>query len=257
MGRVIRGQRRGAGSIFTASTHKRKGPAALRSLDNIERKGYIQGVVTDIVHDSGRNAPLARVEFKNPIAHGKQKALFLATEGMHSGQFVYCGRKARIDVGNVLPIGRLPEGSIVCNIERRESDGGRIARACGTYGIVIAHSEDGSKTRVRLPSGIRKTVSSNCRAQVGLVAGGGVTDKPLMKAGASYHKHKAKRSAVWPKVRGVAMNPVDHPHGGGNHQHIGHASTVSRHAPPGQKVGLIAARRTGLVRGGRVVTQKD
>ncbi len=84
------------------------------------------------------------------------------------------------------------------------------------------------------------------------VAGGGRTEKPMLKAGRAYHKYKAKRNS-WPKVRGVAMNPVEHPHGGGNHQHIGHASTVSRKAPPGQKVGLIAARRTGRLRGTTVV----
>eukprot|EP00951_Prasinocladus_malaysianus_P048712 scaffold661471_cov60-Prasinocladus_malaysianus.AAC.1 len=70
----------------------------------------------------------------------------------------------------------------------------------------------------------------------------------MLKAGASYHKYKAKRNS-WPKVRGVAMNPVEHPHGGGNHQHIGHASTVRRDCPPGKKVGLIAARRTGRLKG--------
>jgi large subunit ribosomal protein L8e len=85
---------------------------------------------------------------------------------------------------------------------------------------------------------------------VGVCAGGGRTDKPIMKAGNAYHAAKAKRRG-WPRVRGVAMNPVDHPHGGGNQQHIGHPSTVSRFAPSGQKVGLIAARRTGLIRGGR------
>ena len=84
---------------------------------------------------------------------------------------------------------------------------------------------------------------------VGLVAGGGRSDKPVMKAGNNYHKYKAKRRC-WPVVRGVAMNPVDHPHGGGNHQHIGHPSTISRYAPHGKKVGLIAARRTGIIRGG-------
>ncbi len=70
---------------------------------------------------------------------------------------------------------------------------------------------------------------------VGIVAGGGRIDKPVLKAGNSYYKYKAKRNC-WPKVRGVAMNPVDHPHGGGNHQHVGHPTTVSRNAPPGQKV---------------------
>jgi len=85
---------------------------------------------------------------------------------------------------------------------------------------------------------------------VGIVGGGGRIDKPLLKAGVVHHKYKAKRNS-WPKVRGVAMNPVDHPHGGGNHQHIGHPSTVRRDAPHGQKVGLIAARRTGRLRGGK------
>lgn len=88
------------------------------------------------------------------------------------------------------------------------------------------------------------------RAVVGVVAGGGRIDKPLLKAGNAYHKYKVKRNC-WPRVRGVAMNPVEHPHGGGNHQHVGHPTTVGRSAPAGQKVGLIAARRTGLLRGGK------
>ena len=86
------------------------------------------------------------------------------------------------------------------------------------------------------------------RGMVGIVAGGGRTDKPLLKASRAKHKFAVKRNC-WPKTRGVAMNPVDHPHGGGNHQHIGKASTISRQASQGQKAGLIAARRTGLLRG--------
>ena len=71
---------------------------------------------------------------------------------------------------------------------------------------------------------------------IGLVAGGGRIDKPLLKAGRAKHKYSAKRNC-WPRVRGVAMNPVEHPHGGGNHQHVGHPTTVSRATPPGRKVG--------------------
>jgi large subunit ribosomal protein L8e len=112
---------------------------------------------------------------------------------------------------------------------------------------VIAHTDDG-RTRVELPSH-RKTILANaCRAILGVVAGGGRLEKPLLKAGTVFHKYAAKRRS-WPVVRGVAMNPVDHPHGGGAHQHIGKPSTVSRNARPGQKVGLIAARRTGRRRG--------
>jgi large subunit ribosomal protein L8e len=107
--------------------------------------------------------------------------------------------------------------------------------------------------RVKLPSGSKKIVPSSCRAMIGQVAGGGRTEKPMLKAGNAYHKYRVKRNC-WPKVRGVAMNPVEHPHGGGNHQHIGHASTVRRDAPPGQKSGLIAARRTGRLRGQAAAT---
>jgi len=91
---------------------------------------------------------------------------------------------------------------------------------------------------------------------VGVVAGGQRTDKPLLKAANSWFKAKGKRNH-WPRVRGVAMNPVEHPHGGGNHQHIGHPSTVRRDVSRGKKAGLIAARRTGLIRGGRKIIQKD
>ena len=103
-----------------------------------------------------------------------------------------------------------------------------------------------------MPSGMKKTVKSSCRASVGIIAGGGRLDKPMLKAGRSYHKYRVKRNC-WPKVRGVAMNPVEHPHGGGNHQHIGHASTANRYASAGKKVGLIAARRTGRTRGKKQV----
>ena len=115
----------------------------------------------------------------------------------------------------------------------------------GTNGIVFC--------RIKLPSGAKKIVPSSCRAMIGQVAGGGRTEKPMLKAGNAYHKYRVKRNC-WPKVRGVAMNPVEHPHGGGNHQHIGHASIVRRDAPPGQKVGLIAARRTGRLRGQAAAT---
>jgi len=172
---------------------------------------------------------------------------------MSTGQFVYCGKRAVINVGNVLPLSALPEGTIVCNVEEKSGDRGTLARTSGNYATVIGHDNDGT-SRLRLPSGAKKSVSSEARATVGIVAGGGRIDKPLLKAGRAHHKFKVKRNS-WPRTRGVAMNPVDHPHGGGNHQHIGHASTVARSSVPGQKAGLIAARRTGLIRG--TVAVKD
>ncbi len=246
-------QRKGAaGGVFKAHTKRRKGAAKLRSLDFAERRGYIQGIVKEIIHDPGRGAPLARVQFRNPYKFKVDKELMVAAEGMYSGQFVYHGKKADLAIGNVLPVGEMPEGTIVCCLEAAQGDRGSFSKAGGTSITVVSHNEDTGKTRVRLPSGMKKTVPSLARAMIGLVSGGGRMDKPLLKAGRAYHKYKAKRNE-WPKVRGVAMNPVEHPHGGGNHQHIGHASTCRRDAPPGQKAGLIAARRTGRIRGRAVI----
>jgi len=253
MGRVIRAQRKGRGGIFKAHTHKRQGAAKHRSLDFSERHGYLKGVVREIVHDQGRGAPLARVVFRDPYRYKKRHELFIAAEGMYTGQFIYTGVRAQLTVGNVLPVGQMPEGTIICNVEGQPGDRGVFARASGNYATIISHNPDDGVSRIRLPSGAKKVISSKARAMVGLVAGGGRIEKPLLKAGRAYFKYKAKRNK-WPVVRGVAMNPVDHPHGGGNHQHIGHASTTSRHDPPGKKVGLIAARRTGRLRGTKTVT---
>jgi len=252
MGRRIRGQRKGAGSIFVSHTKHRQGAPKYRGLDYSERNGYLKGVVKEIIHDPGRGAPLARVAFRDPYRYKLNKELFIATEGTYTGQFIYVGKKAQLAVGNVLPLSELPEGTIVCNIEEKAGDRGALARASGNYATVLSHNPESNKTRLRLPSGVKKVVSSSCRATVGIVAGGGRTDKPILKAGRAYHKYKAKRHS-WPRVRGVAMNPVDHPHGGGNHQHIGKPSTIRRDASAGRKVGLIAARRTGRTTGSKKV----
>ncbi|RKO87687.1 translation protein SH3-like domain-containing protein [Blyttiomyces helicus] len=255
MGRVIRAQRKGAGGIFKSHVKRRKGAAKHRTLDFAERHGYIRGIVKEIIHDPGRGAPLAKVNFRDPYRYKTRTETFIATEGLFTGMFLYAGKKAALTIGNILPLGSMPEGTIVCNIESKVGDRGAIARVAGNYGTVIGHNVDEGKTRVKLPSGAKKVFASECRATVGIVAGGGIIDKPLLKAGRAFHKYRVKRNS-WPKTRGVAMNPVDHPHGGGNHQHIGHASTVSRFAPPGQKAGLIAARRTGLLRGTKKIADK-
>ncbi|ABW97948.1 rpl8 (nucleomorph) [Hemiselmis andersenii] len=249
MGRVIRSQRKGAGSIFRSHTTKRKGKALFRPYDYSEKCGYTKGIVKKIIHDPGRGAPLAMVQFKNMYRYKKLFSTFIATEGMYTGQNIYCGKQARLMVGNIVPLHSVPEGTICCNVEARQGDRGKFGRTSGNHVTIINQLKNG-KTRIRLPSGSKKIVSSHCRGMIGVVAGGNRIDKPLLKAGRAFFKYKAKRNC-WPVVRGVAMNPVEHPHGGGNHQHIGHSSTVRRDAPPGRKVGLIGARRTGRLRGGK------
>jgi len=252
MGKIVLTQRKGAASVYQVHGHKRQGAARLRILDYAERNGYTRGIVKDIVHDPGRGAPLAKVEFRHPYKYKRVQELFVAPEGMFTGQAVVCGAKASLAIGNVLPLGQIPEGCIVCNVEEKTGDRGRMARASGDYCIIISHNTDTGRSRLKLPSGQKKSVPSSCRAMVGIIAGGGRIEKPVLKAGNSYFRFRGKRNC-WPKVRGVARNPVEHPHGGGNHQHIGHPSTVARSAPPGQKVGMIAARRTGRIRGGKAV----
>ena len=112
---------------------------------------------------------------------------------------------ASLSIGNCLPLGSLPEGTVVCNVEEKSGDRGKIARASGDYATIVSHNHDAKVTRVKLPSGMKKSLPDFNRAMVGIVAGGGRIDKPMLKAGRAYHKYKVKRNC-WPKVRGVAMN---------------------------------------------------
>jgi large subunit ribosomal protein L8e len=190
MGVGIRAQRKGAGSIFKSHTKHRKGAVSLRNLDYAERTGYIKGVVKEIIHDPGRGAPLAVVQFRSPYSFKIEKELFAAAEGMYTGQFIYCGKKAQLAVGNVMPVGEMPEGTVVCNLEHVAGNGGTIARASGDYCTIMTQDPDAGVVRIKLPSGARKTISNRCRAMVGIIAGGGRIDKPLLKAGNSFHKYK-------------------------------------------------------------------
>jgi large subunit ribosomal protein L8e len=136
MGRVIRACRKGRGSIFKSHTHRRKGAAKLRPLDFAEREGYIKGVVTDIIHDPGRGAPLVRVDFRDPYKYRKAKETFVAVEGMYTGQSLYCGKKAELVPGNVMPVGQMAPGTIICNVEHKPGDRGSFARASGDFAQV-------------------------------------------------------------------------------------------------------------------------
>ena len=247
MGHILRTQRKGNGNVFRAHTHHRKGAAVFRTLDAVEKTSQVNGIIREIIHDPGRGAPLARIVFNKPEGSGLEKALVIAPEGIHTGQCVKCGPEAGVHVGNILPIGKIPEGAEVCNVECQPGDGGRYGRCSGDSCRIVTHQDNGY-TRIQLPSGRKLLLNSQCRATIGVVAGGGRPEKPMLKAGAVHHKYAAKRKS-WPVVRGTAMNPVDHPHGGGSHQHMGKPGTVSRSARPGQKIGLIAARRTGRRRG--------
>ncbi|MFB6361051.1 MAG: 50S ribosomal protein L2 [Halobacteriales archaeon] len=236
MGRRIQGQRRGrGGSTFQAPSHRYKADLEHRSTDDT-----VAGEVIDIEHDPARSAPVALVAFED----GDQRYV-LAPEGLAVGDDLQVGISAEIKAGNTLPLAEIPEGVPVCNVEARPGDGGKFARASGVNATLITH--DRRAAIVQLPSGEVKRLSPDCRATIGVVAGGGRTEKPLVKAGKKHHKLRA-RGTKYPRVRGVAMNAVDHPFGGGGRQHPGRPKSVSGDAPPGRKVGAISSRRTG--RGG-------
>jgi large subunit ribosomal protein L2 len=253
VGRRIRGQRRGrGGSTFRAPSHRYKAELSHR---NVEDGDVVSGEIVDIEHDPARSAPVAAIEFEDSGGQGPSgsrtqsgdddQRLVLAPEGVTVGDEIQVGVSAAIEAGNTLPLAEIPEGVPVCNVEANPGDGGKFARASGVSATLLAHER--TATVVQLPSGEMKRLSPDCRATIGVVAGGGRTEKPIVKAGKKHHKAKA-RGMVWPRVRGVAMNAVDHPFGGGGRQHPGRPKSISRDAAPGRKVGDIASRRTG--RGG-------
>ncbi len=193
--------------------------------------------MVDILNDPGRSAPVARVRYGDG-----QERLVLAPEGIKVGDRIAAGVSATVRPGNTLSLAEIPEGTPIHNIESRPGYRGQFARSSGTYATLIAH--DVGRATVQLPSGEIRDFNPRCRATIGTVAGSGRLDKPFIKAGKRHHAMLA-RGKPYPRVRGVAMNVVDHPFGGGRGKHAGRPKTVAKGAPPGQKVGLIAARRTG------------
>ncbi len=239
MGKRIRVQRRGrGGSTYRASSHKSIAPAKYPPKINPKRSfaSSIRGVVDAIVHDPGRGSPLTRLRFENG-----ETCYTITSEGVYVGQEISLGGKASAEVGNILPLGKTPEGTLVCDIELRPGDGGKIARSSGAYATVVGHTPQG--TMIKLPSGRTRYINDRCLATIGIVAGGGRTEKPFLKAGEKFHLMKAK-GHKYPRTRGRAMIAAVHPYGSSK-KSARKGTTVSHGAPPGQKVGLIAARGAG------------
>jgi len=238
MGKRIRAQRHGRGGpTFKANTHNRISPS--RYLFSEEVGGTtLRGVLKGLPHEPGRGSPLARIDL------GNGRSMYtIASEGVSVGQEIEVGSEASPVMGNILPLGQMVPGSFVCNLELLPGDGGKIVKASGTYATVVAHSE--GRTLVKLPSGKSVNLLDKCLGTLGVVSGGGRTDKPFAKAGKRWKWMRAK-GRVYPTTKGIAMNAAFHPHGGGAHTSSSlRPTTVSRTAPPGQKVGLIAARQAG------------
>jgi len=231
LGKRTRSQRRGSSPKNRVSSHRF--PAA----NKLPRISGEVAEIVELVHSPAHTAPLAKVKFEDGAT-----AHLGAPEGLSVGQIIAFGDRVSLRPGNVTTLDQIPEGTQICNVESRPGDGGKIAKSGGNSAMIDTRM--GDYVRVRLPSGTVKDLHAKCRATIGVLGGHGRSEKPLLRAGAAHHKAKA-RGKLYPTVSGVAMNPVDHPHGGGNHQAVHGPNSVSRNAPPGKKVGNIAPRRTG------------
>jgi len=231
-------RRRGRGGMqFRAVT---TGKLTRAKYPNFQLSEQHEGKVVDLIHERGRDAPLAKIRFEN-----NSTSIVPAVLGTKVGSTFQFGLKSEIESGNVISIQNIPDGTIVCNVEKHFGDGGTIVKSAGSNATVFSHGEDG--VTLKLPSGKFATLNPKNRAMIGTLAGGGVTERPFMSAGGKWRRFRSK-GRKYPIVRGVAQAAYVHPHGGGRHQHVGQSSTVSRNAPPGAKVGSIAARKTGRAR---------
>jgi len=233
MGKRLISQRRGKGSHTFKAKHK-----GIES-KYVTQEGTIKGEIVDLIKDTGRNAIIAKIIFND----GREETI-VAAEGIYIGKRIQQGESASTEIGNVSTLGNLPEGCPVFNIEKTVGDGGMMMKAAGSYALLI--TRDSKNATVKMPSGDLISLPLGVRATIGNSSCGGRHAKPMVTAGNMFHAMKAKKK-MYPRVRGVKMNAVDHPFGGASH-HAGKSKSTSRNAPPGRKVGAVASRRTGRVK---------
>jgi large subunit ribosomal protein L2 len=190
------------------------GKRRYRGIDFKRRKDGVPAKVATIEYDPNRTCYIALLHY----ADG-DKRYILAPQGLRPGDRVESGEGADIRPGNALPLREIPTGTVVHNVELVAGQGGRLGRAAGSAIQVAA--KEGPMVTLRLPSTEMRMVRADCRASVGTLSNPEHQNVKLGKAGRK--RHTGKR----PKTRGVAMNPVDHPHGGGEAHHTpgGHPET--------------------------------
>ncbi len=232
MGKKLRQQRRGRGSnAYTKLPNTFDIDPSYPS----DRDSQMVCEVVRLFNHTGHYAPLMEVLYSDFTT-----GFMIAPEGIRVGDKVHVNGAVE-GLGSVASLAVIPDGTPVYNVESSPGDGGRYARGPGSSCTIMLH--EGANATLQLPSKQTIMLNATCRAQLGVVAGGGMSDQPIMKAGKNHYINHA-RNRLWPVNRGVKMNPVDHPFGGKQH-HKGKSSMTSRNAPPGRKVGHIAARRVG------------
>lgn len=234
MGKSLIQQARGKGGpVYRSLSFRFKGDAKLRA----PQEKQIIGIITDFVHCPGHSAPLAEIEYDDG-----EICLLIAPEGAKVGDKVSIGGTAEPSPGNVLSLKNIPEGTPVYNIELQPGDGGRFCRSSGVFARIVAKTD--SFVTLLLPSKKLKNINGDCRAIIGMVAGGGRVEKPFLKAGTRHHKARA-RNKRYPRQSAAAQNAVDHPFGNKRTSRKAKQRAVGHFAPPGRKVGKMWPKRTG------------
>ena len=229
MGKRIISQARGKGSLSYQA----------RKQAFIYRIGYPitegKAEVLKIIHSAAHSAPLVKLKI------GKEIFFNPAFNGVMKGQSVVLGGQD-CALGNVVSLKVIPVSTRIFNIECNPGDGGKMVRTSGSSAQLYKIYEDG-KIGILMPNRKEIKLDSDCRATIGIVAGDGRKQKPMMKAGVHHYKAKA-RNKLWPRTSAVGTNAVDHPFGSGRGKRI-KSKTMKRNAPPGRRVGHISPSRTG------------
>ena len=198
-----------------------------RMIDFFRKKHNIIGTVDRIEYDPNRTAYIALITYAD-----KEKCYIICPQGLKVGDKIESGKKVDIKVGNCLQLKEIPPGTLLHNVELIPGNGGKLARSAGSS--ITLSGYDGDYAILKLSSGETRKVSSSCTATIGAVSN---TDQKNIKIGkAGRNRWRGKR----PQTRGVAMNPVDHPHGGGEGKTSGGRSPVS---PWGQSAKGLKTRR--------------
>ena len=191
-----------------------------RIIDFKRRKDNMEATVIGIEYDPNRSANIALIQYEDG-----EKAYILAPQGLTDGDKVISGETADIKVGNCMPIDSIPVGTLIHNIELNPGQGGKLVRPAGQSAQLMA--KEGKYATLRLPSGEMRKVLAKCRATIGVIGNADHENVKIGKAG-------RKRHMGWrPEVRGSVMNPVDHPHGGGEGKApVGHAGPMTPWGKP-------------------------
>lgn len=183
---------------YIGGGHKRR----YRIIDFKRNKFDVTAEVKTIEYDPNRTARIALVQYTDG-----EKAYIIAPQGLKVGQSIISGAGVQPEIGNALPVGNMPLGTIIHNIELQPGKGAQMARSAGSYAQVLA--KDSKYVTLKMPSGEMRMILATCIATVGSVSNADHMNVTLGKAG------RNRWLGVRPRVRGVAMNPVDHPMGGG------------------------------------------